>query len=522
MIEKWITSLETAPMSVAGWIAGFIGVVWIRCFLEAFSSPNKSGYLTSDLPTLLHYTLFYAAVIFLTVVCVSIATGISSTKMMRSVIFMLPLMWIAPLIDLMQKGSHMTYIFAANAEILFADFITCFGGATLGLRIELGLLVLLLGGYVYLHTKRSSTAFVGMVVGYVVIFIAGSLPTLISFLLPTNGLFVSLQNSMLSHSFLHPSANYSVYRTLELLFDAGMAQSWYLILSIFGFAWLYRAQEDVVRALSHNLRPERIGHFMLMALLGGLIAFSAGSQISWTIFDFLTIAITGITILFTCIFAIISNDLVDESIDVISNIERPLVTGALTRKNMRDAGLVSGIMTILGALTLGSYATFWILVFTAAYYIYSVPPLRLKRVPLLASVFIGIATLVMMLLGFFLVSTNQALSAFPTSIALLVVVFMTLSANVRDLKDIEGDSSAGISTLPTLLGEKRARMTIGALMCIAYLFVPILIPISILWVPSSIAGVVSWGGLIQGKGERFVFPVYFMYLASVVLLLYFV
>jgi 4-hydroxybenzoate polyprenyltransferase len=300
-----------------------------------------------------------------------------------------------------------------------------------------------------------------------------------------------------------------------------MAQSLYLILFASGAVWLYRVQGRAVRALVGNINPERLVHFLVFFALGGGIAFYQGAHIAWTALDFVTITVAVLTIIFTGMFAMVTNDLVDEPIDAISNKDRPLITGAITKDMMRDVLLLTGLMALFGALALGSYTLFWVLIFTAAYYIYSVPPLRLKRVPLLASVFIGIATLAVMLLGFFLVSADRAVTAFPAPFALLVVLFMMFISNVRDLKDIEGDAAAGIRTLPTILGERRSRMVIGAMMFVAYALVPLFIPRLVLWLPSLIAGFLSWTGLVHGKGEKFVFPLYFLYLVSAVLLLVF-
>lgn len=530
MIERLITMTETVPMSVVGWVSAFMGIVWIRYFLEAFSNPNISGYVPSDLPTLLHYTLFYLAAVVTTVIAISPVARVSPLRMMRSLIFILPIMWLGPLIDLARGGAPIAYLFATTPGALFRDFITYFGpftnvGVTLGLRIELGLLVLLLGCYVYAHTRRLWSALMGSLIGYVVIFIMMSLPSLLTFLFPANGagttLVNVLQDSLVSRNFLHPSEAYSAYRTAELLFDAAMAQLCYLILCFSGLVWLYSVRKEAVRAMLGNIRPERLLHFLLAALLGGLIASASGSHIAWTVFDSITIVTAVVTIAFAWVFAVITNDIVDKPIDAISNTGRPLITGELTDDLMRLAALVTGMMTLIGALALGSYATFWIGVFTATYYLYSVPPLRLKRIPLLASVCIGIATLASMLLGFFLVSENQELAAFPGSIAVLVVLFMSLITNVRDLKDLEGDAAAGIRTLPTLLGDRRARVVIGLMMLCAYVLVPLFIPVRALWAPSLVVGVVSWVGLMRGKGERFVFPLYFLYLACVVALLHF-
>lgn len=522
MIEKWITSLETAPMSVAGWIAGFIGVVWIRLLLETFSSLRPSGYLTTDFPTLLHYTLFYIATIVVLILSTSTITHIPAIRMMRVSVFILPIVWIAPLTDLAYGGARMVYIFADTPQALFHDFSIYFGGLTFGLRTELGILLLILGGYIYLKTKNIFKTFLSVFVGYIVLFVFCAMPSLLSFLMSVPGLlgvFSSIQNSLISHNFLHTSQTYSSYWKQELLFNAGMAQMFYLMLSISGIVFLYQAQKDSVIAVFRNIRPERVLHFVSVVILGALIALSEGSRINWTIFDGISIAVVLLTVVYAWLFAVTTNDLVDEPIDRISNTHRPLVTGSLTKEMMWHVAFISGSMAIVGAFTLGSYATFWILVFSAAYYIYSVPPLRLKRVPILASALIGIATLSMMLLGFYLVSGNQMLIAFPAPIGLLVVLFMTLVANIRDLKDIKGDMAAGINTLPTLLGLKRSRMVIGIMVCIASILVPLFIPVKSLWWLSVVAGIVAWAGIVQGKGERFVFSVYFTYLICVVSLL---
>ena len=531
-IEKFITTLETTPMSVAEWLSGMAGIVMIRIFLEAFSNPDvHRSFLDSSLPTLIHCVFAYIGIGVVTVVVVSAVTRVSALPMMRSMIFLMPIMWLGPIIDLSIGGARIAYVFASPA-VLLKDFLTFFGplagsGATLGLRVEFVFIVLLLGVYVYVHTRRWLPTILGMISGYALVFATMTLPSLLT---PSNainivwGRFGILGNSLISHDAFHPLyAMYQAvdYQSFDLFFDVAQAQAWYLILCVAGVIWLYQVRKDVARAMFRNIRPERLSHFFIAGLLGGLIALAEGSIINWTILDFITIAVALFTITFAWTFAVVVNDLVDESIDAISNKERPLITGALSPRIMRDAAFVCGVMSLMGALALGSYATFWILFFSATYYIYSAPPLRVKRVPILASAFIGISTLAIMLLGFFLISANQMLAAFPAPIALLVILFMTTVTNVRDLKDIKGDAAAGIWTLPTLLGDSRSRMVIGAMMFAAYILVPIFIPITVLWIPSLLAGAVSWIGLVRGRGERFVFPIYFLFLASTVLLLYF-
>ncbi len=532
MLERFIASLENTPMSVATWLAGFAGIVWIRCFLEVFSSPNVSGYVASDLPTLLSYGLWYLAVALMLVTIVSIFSRTAPLCVARALLFVLPVLWLGPLIDLCRGGASIGYIFAVSPQALLYDFLTYFGplagsGATFGLRVEIACALLILGGYVYVRTKQPLRALLALVAGYLVIFIAGSLPSLIGLFFPVgagsgaSAWVLVLQGSLIARDFLHPSEIHSAYRTAELLFDAAMAQTWYLFVTFTGLVLLYRAQKHAVIATLRNLRPERLAHYIIAAILGGLIALAEGSRVSWNILDIITIAVAALTITFAWLFAITINDIVDEPIDAISNKERPLITGMLTPSTMRDVVFVSGAMTLVGALALGSYATFWVLAFSACAFIYSTPPLRLKRVPILASAFIGVATLSLVLLGFFLVSANQTIIAFPAPLAFAIFLSVTLMANVRDLKDIQGDAAAHIWTIPTLLGERRARFVIGGMCCLAALIIPLFIPVLALWVPSVITGVVAWVSIVRGEKENFLFSLYFLYLASVILILAF-
>ncbi len=190
-----------------------------------------------------------------------------------------------------------------------------------------------------------------------------------------------LNHSLVSHSFLHPSELYTSARLFEMLFNAAMAQVWYLVLAVVGGAWLFMARPDIARAVLRNIRPERLAHFIIFAVLGGLLALMLGARVAWTGLDIVTLLVAFLTITSAWIFAVATNDLCDEDIDAVSNSERPLITGSLQGGDMRDVALVSGLMTLLGGCALGSYSLFFILVFSAAYYVYSVPPLRLKRVP---------------------------------------------------------------------------------------------------------------------------------------------
>lgn len=513
-------------MTIGQWLAAFVGIIWIRIFLEGFSSPSMTGYFQTDIYALTHYTIFFFAAVLTSIVVIGGLLRLPIVPMTRAVIFILPILWLPPLIDLTYGGAQMTYLYTPSFRALFIDYATYFGpltdgGATLGLRIEIAILIVLFGGYVYLHTKSVAKALTGAWLQYTLVFLFGSLPSLVAILVPSNNFFSEIQRSLIPRSFSHPSEMYTAYRTFELLFDATLSKMLYLLLAGASVLWVRLAYPGIFRAMVRNLRTERILHYLVMFVLGVLVALSSGAVIAWSFFDVITFAVALCSMVAACVFAIVTNDLVDEQIDRVSNPERPLATGAITRGAMQEAALIALLLTLFGGLALSTYALFWLSIFTAAYYVYSVPPLRLKRIPIFSSFFVGIASASFMLLGFYIVSFDQTLAAFPGRLVFLLIASMTLLTNVRDLKDIEGDREAGINTLPVLLGDRRARRVMGILSCGAYILVPLCIPVSNLWIPSLIAGALSWHVLEQGRTERAIFSVYFAYLAVLVTVLYF-
>jgi 4-hydroxybenzoate polyprenyltransferase len=521
MVRQFVASLEDTPMSLSGWFAAFFGVVLLRSFLEAYSSPNISLYLASDYSTILHYTLFYLAVLLSVVVTTHFIARIPVVLLTKISLFALPLIWLAPCIDLLFGGARMSYLFVGREDLLSA-FFTFFGpltlpGVTLGIRIEVLVLLFCLSGYVYLKTNRLGTTLASAFAGYLVIFVALALPSV--FFIGAEVSTVSsawyelLSRSALSNSFLHASAQFTSQRTFELLFNAALAQFFFLATVVGVVLVALRAAPAKLREVLQNIRPERLIHYLALLMLVVLFAVTRNGALTLSSLDVISVLVVLLTVTLAWVFAVTTNDLADTAIDAVSNQGRPLVTGGLTQTDMQNTALLSGMLMSLGALSLGSYATFFVGTFTAAYYVYSMPPLRLKRVPLFAQAFVGAASLSVILLGFFLFSRDQSIAAFSPTLALVFFIAYTLGANMKDLKDIEGDARAGVMTLPTLLGERTSRVVIGGLLFVAFLLPLFVFRSPSVLVLSGVIGVLAWVGLAYGRGERYIFLLYFIYLA---------
>jgi 4-hydroxybenzoate polyprenyltransferase len=254
----------------------------------------------------------------------------------------------------------------------------------------------------------------------------------------------------------------------------------------------------------------------MLVVIGISVASVAQKQNLWNPGDILGVVV--ITIAFACawLFAVGTNDLADTTIDAMTNTDRPLVTGSLSAGDIRSANIVFLIWAMIGGFILGYWTLFLIACFTAAYYVYSVPPLRLKRVPILASFLISLACLSAAMAGFFFVSSTKLVSDFPKELALIIIITFTLGANIKDVKDIEGDRADGVMTLPTVFGEKHGVALVGILLGFSFLVVPAVFRLWILLIPSAIAAIFGyWTVVVRPYREWRVFGIYFLYTAVV-------
>lgn len=524
--------LEETVFSWSGFASAFVGVVGVRLFLEILSSPTSTGALATDFSTILHYALFYFAVMLALTFVLSRCLRAPERRVLPVVLFGLTLTWIAPLIDFFGtfgKGMTMAYMFAAPWQLL-GNLVSFFGpfilpGVTVGMRLEILLMTVVMFFYAKYHGRTFFQSVFVALAGYATIFFFVGLPSILSFAhdvltfsfaKKNSAVLVWLEDvarsSFLTRSYLHPTIRLSQDRFFEVLFNVAMGQAlfWISAALIGRFAWKHHAQ--TIRAILRNMRPARVIHYVLLLTAGFAFAVTQRHvKLDWNWLDVSTFLLTVVGFWSAWMFAVCVNDLVDEVTDQISNARRPLITGVLSHQAMKKAAAgFFGTMLLAGFLT-GTYTLFFLGSFTAAYWVYSVPPLRLKRVPILSNFLVGIACLSAFLAGFYLVSADRTMGAVPFSVVVFVLIGFTLAANVKDLKDIAGDRAEGVLTIPVWLGERKARRAIGVMIALVFLMVPFVFG-SILWIPSIAAAFVALAVCIESKmPERGIFALYFLY-----------
>jgi len=529
-LKSYLESIKITPIS---WLVGVSGVLMVRFFLESLSNPTSSGFFASDASTLLHYYLFFMTGLLVLLVFFSIAIPkwkhiIPQFVALSSLIIFLP-----PIIDWLVsggKGLKMTYFFDTSKEMLHS--VLNFGavGTTVGLRIEIALALLCLGVLVYSIQKSWKRAIISSLALYLVVLIFASLPGLISIigqvghLIPVDPI-VFIQNSTIRSSTItnniHSSLQYSsLVRLIEISFNFMMGKVLFLISVAVSSLWFYLNFKDKFIATIRNSRIERISHYILTIFVGILISYIMFSPIRFNWNDWLSVIVLCSSFYFSCMFAICINDIADEEIDKISNSKRPLIMGTLSKEDMKQMGAVFLLMSLISGFLAGYTAFFFVLTFTSLYYIYSAPPTRFKLIPLFSSFIIGLCYLTAILAGFFLISPEKNVSAFPPRLIVAVVLVITLLSHARDMKDMEGDKAVGIKTVLVLFGDIWGPKVVGIFAAISFILIPIFSEIYALFFSAIPASVISY--FFINKKPYFEKPVvwtYFWFIFASILLL---
>lgn len=230
------------------------------------------------------------------------------------------------------------------------------------------------------------------------------------------------------------------------------------------------------RVLLADLRWSRLLHYIGMLVLGAMLAGKARAVMfdaPWIATTSIGLAWMALATVAASVFASVRNDLADLAIDRISNPDRPLVAGRIAPGHALGGATMLLAVALATAAMLGPWPFLLLLGVTLVYEAYSRPPWRLKRVPFLAKLLIGLNSALLAMAGFSI--AGGPLPAFPATWALYLVFGIGLAANFVDFKDTAGDRAAGIRTLPVWWGEARAQGFVIAATVLAYVAAGVLL-----------------------------------------------
>ena len=255
--------------------------------------------------------------------------------------------------------------------------------------------------------------------------------------------------------------------------------------------------KNYLKLLNHPSKILPILNYTLL-ILYGTILFQL--PVSLTALFLVIFAIN-----FAWIFSVGINDYYDIEIDKVINPNRPLVSGDLTKKDVKGFYLFFVIMAMIFSFICSLLSTFWIIILVGIYLLlgilYSTPPMRIKMRTSLSTIVIGLSCFITILSGGALILLTENFTLIPIDNTELIFASSTIGiiafivSLAKDLKDIPGDKAAGIPTLPIKYGPKKTAkilLIFGLISFSVFLIYPIFDNIYFLSYPFIMFGMASW------------------------------
>ncbi len=350
-------------------------------------------------------------------------------------------------------------------------------GVTPGMRCEIALACLSVGAYVaaWRGVVRGGGAAVST---FVTLLILGSVPVLGG--VGTEGWSVAGGfGNLQSHRFA------IVYTVISCVLACAV--------------WL-RSGRTSFLAWMHGFRWLRTGVYSALVALGVLVvwvllspwldrAFTRSGD--WVSF---LAAILAEALCFQA--AAVMNDLADAPWDRLGSRRRALQRGMSIPTARRLWPTLAGIGLCLALCV--QYAVFLLVVtqlVLAA--LYSCPPVRLKRVPLVGTALVATAATLAVSVGVAVLAREWVFSVVPARFLTAWWISFFLGFHVKDLPDAESDRAGGVYTIPVLLG-RAARPVIALAAMWAFILFPLVAGLASLVVPGILLGAACVVVIVRG------------------------
>ncbi len=503
-----INKIEESKGTLGLYIAFLVSIMLIRSFLEIVIGREK---LLEFGELIIHYNLFYLAVLLGLLIMVKLFAKEQLDKVFKVILPFFSVIILPPLIDLIVMGPdnfQCRYIAATEPTIaanfyhviryfvdlpIFQRSVSC--GVTLGMRFEVWLVMMGTAIYVFLKTRKAWKATASGVLAWFIALVSGTVPL----------------GTMAMTELAKRIGFINTDKLTSTMF-------WLLIIIVQIPIVLYLWDRRKLKGVFVNFRLCRIflylGMFWLGIYLRALGDLSAILEV-----DFYRLIMVNLSIIFSCGFAVTINDITDIEIDKVSGKERPLVSKEMTKRDMVWTAVIYFFLAIISAAQFTSKFTFIVFAFMALYWVYSMPPVRLKRVPLFATIILALVAVVALYGGALFIGYERDIFFSEKAMNLVhkfafaIFVVFSLAFNAKDLKDFEGDTAGEIPTLMTILGAHKGRWVIGVLVWLSYCLFPVILGVyNFPIIALSVAlGALSFYFIIKKSGEKLLFITYFGY-----------
>lgn len=502
LLHRIIRTIEETPFSLPLWCAGFLALILSRLGIEsALGSfhPHSFSFLFFEFA---HTFLFFAVSLFVLLPIIRWAGAPHWAGAVQLMLFGFLIILFPPIIDTLIFQDHAFWSFYEFDSLrgLVTRFFTLFGdtpdiGITYGVRIEVVIVTLCVGAYAFLKSHRWNKAAIAALFTYSALFILGTFPSFLTVLVqgPSKG-FLTVSSTDIAGLFLTPAELFSrLAPDMRSALNAKMSLWYACILSLLIARFAFFSARPIFLALWRNARiPQLIYHAGLL-ILGGLLAwhFSA-ADIVIDAFHLLGVLLLIIAVECAWIASVIANDSFDTRIDQETNPDRPLITGTIDPATYRFIGWMLFLTSLFFAALVSFSASLLLFIYQALAWIYSVPPYRLKRVPLIATLIASAAGIIVLLIGYVVISPDSNFSTLPLPLLSFLFIAYAVALPLKDFKDIAGDRADGVYTFPVLLGEERARIVFGSTFFILFIMSVFVLHLPSAFLPALLCGSLSF------------------------------
>lgn len=482
-IENFFNGLFEKRVSLLSWIFAFLGIIFVRCFVEQFVAFSKPMLPYESVLEYVHNFYFFSLAIVLIWLFLSFILKVNPKKLSIILIFSSIFAIFPPLIDMIRTGGEIYwsfYLFSTPRD-LFWQYITVFGHLPsaivyFGTKIVFISVILLVFLIVLAKSRKFLRAIFSAIAVYSILFFIGAFPSLFFYAFS----FVSGQNKVLEIQPYQIAQFFGgMSRTMGVEFSAlhyALALAYrldfiYFILLILLLAILFwKIDRQKVIAVWKNARfPQLVYHSGLFFIGIAIGALNYPHNFRLDIFSILSVVVLLSSVWLAWLASVIINDLSDFSIDSVSNPERPLQKKIFTQEEYIHLGWAFFVLSIIGAVSLGFSFAVLLIVYQIVAWIYSAEPFRLKRFPLVGTLMSSLALLMVLFLGYILMSDGQTIYTLSIRIIFLILISGTICLPIKDFKDIAGDKQDGVWTLPVIFGEKKARLIVATNLFISFM-----------------------------------------------------
>jgi 4-hydroxybenzoate polyprenyltransferase len=418
-----------------------------------------------------------------------------------------------PIIDkiILKEQFYLSFYIYDGIGGIFQKMITFFGpitpvGILYGTRIETIFIILFTGIYVFYKTKSPLKTLIGGVGVYIIFYISVALPSFLVFIVTffSGDSVVKIVDLDVVKFFNTPLQYFGIAEKNFAVTFFYKLSLFYNLIFIGLLIWLqFLWNKDILNSLIKNIRfPQMMFNWGL--LLAGLTVgfYYIPENFKIDIFSGVALINLFLSVLFVWLFSVVINDIEDYKVDKVSNKQRPLTKKIIYFNEYLNYGYIFLFLSLLLAITISGKTFLLILLYSLITLIYSKKPFKLKRIPWVAGIISALASLLIFLIGYFLITNNSIIDDFPWRILIFLFLIYALILPIKDLKDIEADKYNNITTVANLLGERVARIYFGSVLFLGYILSVFILTINKLFFLAVILGGVSYWIINNPKNTR--------------------